>query len=247
MKRSLLVIIVVGLILGAAFLSISILPKPEGYEHIRETLTSIYEALEAEVAKLRRKYDPLAAECETLKASLSSLQANYSLLKSNYENLTTALSSLQSKYNSLQDEYRSLKVKYDEALNEVQLLKAQLKNITLYRNPTYKEAMDFIARDQTDKNEYIEGEYTCLNFAADVNRNAEAEGIRCAVVFIEFKGRREGHVLIAFETLDRGLIFIEPQTDKEVKVAIGVRYYRDNELAWTAPFDDTIVKITIIW
>ncbi|MGP3668260.1 MAG: hypothetical protein ACKD6N_06990 [Candidatus Bathyarchaeota archaeon] len=33
------------------------------------------------------------------------------------------------------------------------------------------------------------------------------------------------HALVVFETMDKGLVFIEPQVDREVKVGVGVRYW----------------------
>lgn len=91
------------------------------------------------------------------------------------------------------------------------------------RNPTYKELMDFLARDKTDLKPSIPGEYVCVDFSAEVNNNAELEGIRAAYVGIDYP-KGPGHAIVAFETVDRGLIFIEPQTDEVEKVAVGARY-----------------------
>jgi hypothetical protein len=96
---------------------------------------------------------------------------------------------------------------------------------------------DFIARDTTDENLYTEN-YTCINFTADVIRNAEAENIRCAFVYLEFENG--AHAIVAFNTIDRGLIYIEPQSDAEVSVSVGSFY--DNNFSW-----GRITKIVIIW
>lgn len=133
------------------------------------------------------------------------------------------------------------------------------------RDPTYLEMEEFLARDRTDSNG--DDSYICGNFANDVKKNALKEGIRCAGVIIRFGNEKifgaeeRGHALVAFETTDRGVIFIEPQKDKEVKVALGVRYFRDNGLrewitedfddviiVWVSDdFDDTITEIEIYW
>lgn len=52
---------------------------------------------------------------------------------------------------------------------------------------------------------------------ATLNNNAEDEGFRAAYVYIEFPGDR-AHSVAAFDTVDRGLIFIEPQYDDEVEL-----------------------------
>jgi hypothetical protein len=80
-------------------------------------------------------------------------------------------------------------------------------------NPTYAELLAFLEADQTDKYSYIVGPpkvaYVCADFARDVHNNAEAAGIRAAWVGIDIEGEAEGHALNAFETTDRGLVFID--------------------------------------
>lgn len=118
------------------------------------------------------------------------------------------------------------------------------------RDPTYLEMEAFLADDRTSSNTYDRGsflrldDYVCIDFANDVKRNAIKEGIRCAGVGISF-GRR-GHALIAFQTTDRGIIFIEPQDDYIVKVAVGTRYFVDNGCE-AVDYNDTIVKVEVYW
>ena len=112
-------------------------------------------------------------------------------------------------------------------------------------NPTYQEMKTFLAQDTTDSKTYEEDEYVCVDFAAALNNNADAKGIRCAIVDIFHPGGY-GHTIIAFETTDRGLIFIEPQFDREVKLVIGTSYSQTNNFT-PAPRDDTIVRFVVIW
>ncbi len=90
------------------------------------------------------------------------------------------------------------------------------------RNPTYIELKEFLAADDTNNNAYVSGEYVCYDFVAELNNNAEAAGIRAA--YVRIRSRNWAHALVAFETLDRGIIFIEPQSDKEVTLEIGKPY-----------------------
>jgi len=113
------------------------------------------------------------------------------------------------------------------------------------RNPTYSETKEFIKQDLTDHNSYIENEYTCSDFAADVNNNAERQGLRCALVELKYPGEM-GHAVVAFNTVDKGLIFIEPQYDKEVTVNIGESYSKINRFK-NPGFNDTIVRYLVIW
>jgi len=111
-------------------------------------------------------------------------------------------------------------------------------------DPTYAETMAFIQADQTDRKKWIENVYDCKHFAYDVKRSAELKGLNCALVCIVYPDQN-GHCLVAFQTTDRGLIFIEPQKDKEVKVEKGVRY--STQLGLRSDQNDTIVDIIVIW
>ncbi|MBE0415079.1 MAG: hypothetical protein IBX36_00855 [Dehalococcoidia bacterium] len=112
------------------------------------------------------------------------------------------------------------------------------------RDPTYSELMRFLRQDKTDENEYVDGVYTCTNFAADLDNNAEAKGFRAAYVYIEY--RDGAHAIVAFETVDEGLKFIEPQFDDEVMVSEGISFSQAN--GYSKPnYDDTITRVVIVW
>lgn len=100
--------------------------------------------------------------------------------------------------------------------------KAQTKPYQLLKDPTYEEMNDFLSQDQTEQRKHSRPHYVCIHFARDLDLHAAKEGIRCAVVVVNFT-RETGHVLNAFQTVDRGLIFIEPQEDWEVVVELNKR------------------------
>jgi len=87
------------------------------------------------------------------------------------------------------------------------------------KNPTFQELRDFILRDPTSRNEFVLNQYECRHFASEVNNNAEAEGLRCAFVLLCFD--RGQHAVVAFDTMDRGLVYIEPQTDAAIHPEVG--------------------------
>jgi len=115
----------------------------------------------------------------------------------------------------------------------------------ILHNPTYQEMKTFLAQDPTNNNNYIENKYVCVDFAAAVKNNAEATGIRIAMVDI-FYPDGYGHTVVAFDTTDRGLIYIEPQFDQEVKLIVGRSYSRVNNFT-SAPRDDTIQRFVVVW
>ena len=89
------------------------------------------------------------------------------------------------------------------------------------RDPTYREALQFIRSDETNRNQYNQS-YTCTNFANDFMNNAFRAGYRCGYVTIEFP--EFSHAIVCFNTSDNGLVFIEPQNDEIVALATGKPY-----------------------
>ncbi len=121
------------------------------------------------------------------------------------------------------------------------------------RDPTYAQAVAFIKEDKTDENEYIEdayGVYVCTHFSRDVCNNAEQKGIRCA--FVELRYPEGGHAIIAFNTIDEGLVYFDAVTDDMTRPVVGKRYYQCVEpkpgyYYEKPPFNDTIMDILVIW
>ena len=80
---------------------------------------------------------------------------------------------------------------------------------------------------------------------------AEANGMRVAYVRVQIareaaEGKVSVYRLVAFETVDKGFIIIEPWSHRVVTVEAGKNF---RELNGFAPpsYDDTITKISIIW
>ncbi len=93
-------------------------------------------------------------------------------------------------------------------------------------DPSFEETYNLIVEDETDKNEYNETNYNCVYYSRDTNNNIEKKGIRCAYVEINTNGPTP-HAIIGFQTTDKGLVFFEPQTDKNVTLRIGKDYWTE--------------------
>ncbi|GEM_PF-2240466 len=113
-------------------------------------------------------------------------------------------------------------------------------------NPTFSELTAFLAADKTDSSAYIDGQYVCFDYAADVNNNADAAGIQAA--YVRLRSSDWGHAVVAFDTVDRGLVYIEPQSDQEVKLVLG-QPYPWRQVGATSPLSasDPILQIELIW
>jgi hypothetical protein len=87
--------------------------------------------------------------------------------------------------------------------------------INLVNNPdatdvSFAELKSFLLQDDTDDETYVEGVRTCGNFAEKLHNNAEEADIRAAFVAIHFSGGSESpHALNAFQTTDRGLVYVD--------------------------------------
>ncbi|MCL0046524.1 hypothetical protein M1N18_00870 [Dehalococcoidales bacterium] len=118
----------------------------------------------------------------------------------------------------------------------------------LVRNPTYKEVEELLAEYKQNREPISEPGQ--VDWAEDLNNYAETKGIRAAWVWVSTTERRWANHLVAFETVDEGLIFydfffrthdVEPPKRwelvfEEVEPEVGEMYR-----------DYPVTKITLIW
>ena len=178
---------------------------------------------------------------------LLNTQSELAVLRSELDSTKSYLADVEAELQLTNDNLSNVEAELADTKDRLDAVEADALHL---HNPTYEEALDFLERDRTDANEYIEGEYVCSHFAADINNNAEKQGIRCALVDVRFPD--SGHAIIAFETTDEGLVYFEPLTDDRVRPVIGKRYYRCIEpepgYIYSKPsFNDTIEDIVVIW
>ena len=76
------------------------------------------------------------------------------------------------------------------------------------RDPSWEQLRGFVLNDDTDEQPYIPDSFVCTGFATMLHDSAEAAGIRAAYVSVDF-GDGPGHALNAFNTTDRGLVYID--------------------------------------
>jgi hypothetical protein len=215
----------------------------------------------------------IKANLESLNKSHIELSTEYTLLSSKYENLNSSYNELSAKYTLLTLEYENLHVSHDDLIKEYNTMydsrynegyfdgnktgfeigynSGYIQGVSdgagrgyIIRDLAYQEMLNFIALDQTDKNTYVEGTYTCWNFAADVKYHAFLKGYKCGLVYIEFPS--SAHAIVCFNTTDQGLIYIEPQNDAMVKPIIG-QFYWDRTKYSPPLYNDTIIYIEIVW
>lgn len=145
---------------------------------------------------------------------------------------------------------------YDEGYNAGKAdgyyegVRAGLGHGYILRDPTYQETVSFIEQDRTNENEYVENIYVCSHFARDVCNSAEGKSLRCA--FVEVRYPDGGHAIVAFDTVNEGLVYFDAMTDERVRPVIDERYYKcvepkEGYYYEESSFDDTIMDILVIW
>lgn len=184
--------------------------------------------------------DAAQTEVSSLKATLESTENELSAAKDELLTIKTELEDTKHYLSNVEDELQATKLR----------LSALQTDIFHLHNPTLEEVTNFLREDKTDSNEYVVDTYVCSHFARDVNTNADSQGIRCAYVDVRYPD--SAHAIIAFNTIDNGLVYFDPSTDDRVRPIMGKEYWRCIEpkpgYYYEKPsFDDTIVDILVIW
>ncbi len=190
-----------------------------------------------------------------------SAQQDLGAARTSISQLQATAQSQESELSAAQDELQTIKTELEETKNHLSSLEGELAATELklstiqtdpfhLHNPTFAEVVSFLAEDKTDTKEYKEPTYVCTHFAQDFNDNAEGRGIRCAYVDVRYPD--SAHAIIAFDTVDEGLVYFDPSSDERVRPVIGKAYWQCIEPGpgyyYERPsFDDTIEDIVLIW
>lgn len=164
-------------------------------------------------------------------------------LQSKCDNMTSELSKAKSSLNNLQTNYDGLQINYDRLL--VGIKDKNYYYTYVYHDPSYTEMIAFLKADKTDNNPYSTASYNCFDYTRDVIDNAHKNSIRCGYVRIEFEDNT-AHACVAFNTIDKGLVFIEPQSDDDVILSVGRPYYVLSSKV-KFPIKVNVTHYTVIW
>ncbi len=169
------------------------------------------------ISTYRREVASLESDLEALEEDYSSLKETYSTVEENYLDLQSEMEKLTSDYEDLSENYENLQQDYQT------YVEAQQYTV---REKTLTEVEDFLQRDTTSENEYVEEdmEYVCYHFTHDMMVNAIEEEIAVGFVYLYLdsdpddpQSETEAHSLVAFKTIDEGVVYVEPQHDAVMK------------------------------
>jgi len=87
---------------------------------------------------------------------------------------------------------------------------------------TYADVMRFLRESSVERNVY-DTDSPCVCYSCDLQADAANRGIPAAIVVLVFDGH-EGHALVGFDTIDKGMVYIDPQADLPVRVEANQLY-----------------------
>jgi hypothetical protein len=83
-------------------------------------------------------------------------------------------------------------------------------------NPTYGQVVAFLSTDNTVKNKYVVPTFTCADFAVELQNHAEERNMKCGYASLKFVNKPDGHAVDVFDTIDRGLIYVDTTGGKPI-------------------------------
>lgn len=266
--------IIIGTLAGLCLFLFLLFSNTDAELH---TVEAKFNATQTELVLTTTQLESTKGELDSTKTWLESTKGELNSAKTQLESTSIKLGTTETELQSTKGELHSAETELASTLDSLSTIQAEL-DITrdelaereteltdlqisyeglmtghgyTIKDPTYSQMMRFLRVDDTDKAKYIKGEYECIEFAADLCNRAEEEGIRCAYVAIKFPGGI-GHTIVVFNTIDEGLIYIEPQSDDLVRVEIGKYFHKcvvpKAGYYYEKPdYDDTISKVLIAW
>jgi len=164
--------------------------------------------------ELSQKISNLSQENELLNNQVSNLQSEISKLKSILTNTQSQLDKLQSETSRFQDRISKERI--------VQ--------------PSYSDVLAFMEEDDTDKQTYVSENYTfiCTDFTDRFIGNFLKKGFFSCEAILYF-ANNQSHSIVAINTTDEGLVFIDPQIDKVMtSLRVGDNYcdYINQDCDW---------------
>jgi len=170
---------------------------------------------------LQLSNNELVQEEKDMEVLLNSKNEELSNCQLTLENLNLELSNLNKSLNE----------------NNSELIDLQSGDNYHLHDPLWDEVLDFL-----DNNEFYD-----IDKMIDEAKN---EGIRCAFVDVAVEGNYSFY-LMGFDTLDYGMVYIEPSTSYLVNPEVGLNYYdcvEDQPYGSSLPEDeDTIIEILVMW
>lgn len=132
------------------------------------------------------------------------------------------IAELENSLDSISETLNQTKTEKEDLKKEVRILNEKVETVKRAKgvvNPSYNILRDFVFSDRTDTRSYSFSNYDCTDFSNTFIKNFRNKGYYSFNVELEFEG--SGHIIVGIMTTDKGLVMVEPQSDK---IMIGELY-----------------------
>jgi phage pi2 protein 07 len=128
--------------------------------------------------------------------------------------ITNILEALDNKISYLSNRSSDMWNYIYEVDNKVRDVSSRLEDLSqkTIKAPSLQILKDFIKEDDTDKMQYVEGKFECADFSYRFMMNFLKKGYFSCVSYVESEDK--AHAIVAVNTTDAGIVYVEPQYDK---------------------------------
>ncbi len=220
-------------------------------ESVQSVLASTQSELastQSELTSTKLELDSTQSEFGSTKQTLVSTETELSSTKQMLASTNQRLSSVQSELEATKTESDAIDAKlklYEDTLG-IKIFSGvqqpplrgaspiKLVNNPAATDPSWQQLISFLRANPTDDRTWTEGIFVSGDFAEMLHNNAEAAGIRAALVGVFFESETIGHGLNAFKTTDRGLVYVDctgPTLQQKLE-EIQYRIYGGTPIEW---------------
>jgi len=171
-----------------------------------------------------------------LQQQITNLKTKIADLKQELSDTKQELSVVQQKLLNEQTKLSQLQIELTNTLSRLNSLESRISRERIV-HPTYSDVLSFIEEDDTDKQKYVSENYTfiCTDFTNRFINNFLKKGFFSCEAII-YLPENSSHSIVAINTTDRGIIFVDPQADKVItSLNIGDNYcsHIGQDCTWT--------------
>ena len=174
------------------YLTVSVLR----YHYQEETIVNRIDSLNATIQQIKEDYKKLFDEQASIYGNLT--------------NMSRQIKDLRTKISGLRKELQAEHKRNNELKNQLESVKKSKGLI----KPTYKQLKSFVLRDDTDLLKWS-NDFDCTEFSNKFIENFAEEGFFACTTELDLiiDGEAKGHIIVAIDTKDKGLYYVEPQSD----------------------------------
>jgi len=179
-------------------------------------------------AHIKDNFDELNQKNEMLAEEIQKIAEENEKLIERERNLSEKIVNLFERVENLEGETGKLRISLEREKHLNRELEKSLERVRMQKglaNPTYTQLKKFVMRDDTEMFEWSK-KFDCTEFSNRFIQNFAGRGFFSCTTEITFDDDT-GHIVVAVNTTDRGLYYVEPQSDYIIegsRLKVGANY-----------------------